>query len=103
MVKRQAAWLAVALAACGVSGHPDVLGFQSSPPRASGRIAAYSFEVVGEYVRPRDAYTQGLALHRDRLFESTGLYGASSLRETMLADGTQKVVRSRPLPDDVAL
>jgi glutaminyl-peptide cyclotransferase len=48
--------------------------------------------------RPHDpqAYTQGLLWHAGRLFESTGLYGASSLRE--VEPETGKVLRSTALP-----
>jgi glutamine cyclotransferase len=48
--------------------------------------------------RPHDprAYTQGLLWHDGRLFESTGLYGESSLREVQPETGA--VLRSTPLP-----
>ncbi|MBC8128548.1 MAG: glutaminyl-peptide cyclotransferase [Gloeobacteraceae cyanobacterium ES-bin-144] len=47
--------------------------------------------------RPHDAtaYTQGLQLKDGRLFESTGQYGESTLREIEPATG--KVLRKRPL------
>jgi|TARA_B100001750_G_scaffold202953_1_gene178494 glutamine cyclotransferase len=38
------------------------------------------------------AYTQGLEFHQGRLFESTGLYGNSTLREVNLSSGS--VIRS---------
>ncbi len=46
---------------------------------------------------PHDAaaYTQGLVWHRGRVFESTGLYGASSVREVALRTG--RVLRRRDL------
>jgi len=51
--------------------------------------------------RPHDAhaYTQGLLWHAGRLYESTGLYGASSLRE--VEPETGEVLRSTPLPAKV--
>ena len=39
-----------------------------------------------------DAYTQGLEFYQGRLFESTGLYGNSTLREVNLSTG--EVLRS---------
>lgn len=73
-----AAVICAALAACGKSD-PDVL----------------SYQVVS--TRPHDpqAYTQGFQLIEGRLFESTGQYGASSVREIEPATG--KVLRKRPL------
>jgi glutamine cyclotransferase len=55
-----------------------------------------SAEVVG--TRPHDpsAYTQGLQLHEGRLWESTGLYGQSTVREVNPASGV--VLRKHELP-----
>ncbi|MGA1193408.1 MAG: glutaminyl-peptide cyclotransferase [Kiritimatiellia bacterium] len=49
--------------------------------------------------RPHDpsAYTQGLQWHNGRLWESTGLYGQSSVREVDPATG--EVLRKSNLPD----
>jgi glutamine cyclotransferase len=45
------------------------------------------------------AYTQGLLYHDDSLYESTGLYGESTLRRLNPADGS--ILRLRPLPTEV--
>lgn len=47
----------------------------------------YGYEIVHSYPHDPDAFTQGLAWADGRLFESTGLLGRSSLRETELATG----------------
>ena len=44
------------------------------------------------------AYTQGLEFYNGRLFESTGIYGNSSLREVNLSTG--EVIRSIELSED---
>jgi glutaminyl-peptide cyclotransferase len=51
--------------------------------------------------RPHDgtAYTQGLQLFKGRLFESTGQYGQSTVRE--LAPATGEILRQRPLAKSV--
>src|SRR6478735_4152034 len=51
--------------------------------------------------RPHDdaAYTQGLQLVDGRLFESTGQYGESTVRE--LEPATGKILRKRPLANTV--
>ena len=57
------------------------------------------FEVVSTRTHDPDAYTQGLELANGRLFESTGQYGESTLRE--LDPATGKVLRKRPLAKTV--
>jgi glutamine cyclotransferase len=52
-------------------------------------------EVVAVHPHDPDAFTQGLLFHQGRLYESTGRYGRSDLREVDLESGT--VVRQRPL------
>ncbi|GLT35896.1 hypothetical protein SLA2020_103110 [Shorea laevis] len=48
----------------------------------------YSFEVVNEFPHDPDAFTQGLLYAgNDTLFESTGLYGRSSVRKVALPTG----------------
>ncbi|HEX6904466.1 MAG TPA: glutaminyl-peptide cyclotransferase [Thermoanaerobaculia bacterium] len=51
-------------------------------------------------VRPHDraAYTQGLLVHDGALYESTGLYGSSSVRQVDPATG--EVKRSRAVPQE---
>ncbi len=55
--------------------------------RADRAVAPIRPAVLGS--RPHDprAYTQGLLLYKGRLFESTGLYGGSSLREVDAKSG----------------
>lgn len=74
--------LAVSLASCQKSA-PDTLTYQ----------------IVS--IRPHDstAYTQGLQLLDGRLYESSGQYGESALREIDPADG--KILRKRPLAKNV--
>lgn len=72
---------ALALSACG-----------STVPQESVEILR---------ILPHDpgAYTQGLLLHEGRLFESTGTYGGSSLREVDLETG--EVLRLHALPEEL--
>lgn len=48
-------------------------------------------EVLASYPHDARAFTQGLLLHEGTLYESTGLYGQSTLRQVELATG--KVLR----------
>lgn len=55
----------------------------------------YGYEVVHAYPHDTDAFTEGLVFINNRLFESTGLNGQSTLREVDLATG--KILRAAPL------
>ena len=46
-----------------------------------------SAEIVAVYPHDTNAFTQGLVVHDGRLFEGTGQYGASTLREVTLETG----------------
>ncbi len=59
----------------------------------------FRFEVISTLTHDSDAYTQGLELSNGRLFESTGQYGESTVRE--LDPATGKVLRKRPLAKNV--
>ncbi|HEY7811056.1 MAG TPA: glutaminyl-peptide cyclotransferase [Allosphingosinicella sp.] len=59
-------------------------------------IAVYRCRVVARFPHDVSAFTQGLLWWGGRLFESTGLVGASTLREVRLEDGA--VLRSVPFP-----
>jgi len=52
-------------------------------------------EVVATFPHDSDAFTQGLVIYDGRLFEGTGQYGRSSLREVDLESG--RVERIAPL------
>lgn len=79
--RRFALFLALLLAACS----------SQLPYRAVG-------EVVTSYPHDPHAFTQGLAFDGSTLFESTGLYGHSSLRRVDLESG--RVERLRSLPQE---
>ena len=53
-------------------------------------------EVLASYPHDGGAFTQGLVLDNGTLYESTGLYGRSSLRQVELETG--KVLRRVDLP-----
>lgn len=55
------------------------------------QVTRYSVEVVNSYPHDFHAYTQGLFWHDGILYESTGLYGKSSLRIVDLESGELSV------------
>ena len=69
--------------------------------RGSGSIPAdmsphMTYEVINTYPHDPAAFTQGLVYHAGYLYESTGLYGESSLRKVALETG--EVLRRVDLP-----
>jgi glutamine cyclotransferase len=81
-------------------------GNQASPaaaapslPPAMPSVERLVVKVVASYPHDRSAFTQGLVWHDGRLYEGTGLVGASSLRLVDLASGA--VQRQVDLPAEV--
>ncbi|MEJ3656962.1 glutaminyl-peptide cyclotransferase [Actinomycetes bacterium KLBMP 9759] len=62
----------------------------------SARFEQLRPEVVGQVPHDATAFTQGLELHDGALYETTGIYGSSQLRE--LDPATGGVRRAVPLP-----
>ena len=58
-------------------------------------VVRWTPEVVATHPHDPNAFTQGLLFHDGRLFESTGRYGLSDVREVRLETGA--VVRARAL------
>ena len=67
-----------------------------APPAAANDAAPparLDFTVVASYPHDRHAYTQGLVYAAGALYESTGLYGRSTLRRVNLESGRPELVR----------
>lgn len=60
---------------------PPAIPFDSTTPRVSPHV-------IRSWPHDTAAYTQGLAIYRGRLFESTGLLGKSEVREVDVATGS---------------
>lgn len=65
-------------------------------PPAVPATPVYGFRVAANFPHDTEAFTQGLAFHQGRLFESVGGYGRSALREVDLRTG--RVLREHALP-----
>src|SRR5262245_5813050 len=63
---------------------------------ASAQSQPDTYQVINRYPHDPNAFTQGLFFQDGALFESTGLYGSSSLREVDLVTGT--VLRKVDVP-----
>jgi glutaminyl-peptide cyclotransferase len=69
----------------------------AAPLRAE--IPFLSYEVAAIYPHDTEAVTQGLVYRDGRLYESTGGYGRSTLREVALRTG--HIIRQHRLPSDL--
>jgi len=67
-----------------------------SSPFQPGRALVYTCEIIKTYPHDPEAFTQGLFIDRGYLYESTGLYGRSSIRKVELETG--KIISSKSLP-----
>lgn len=56
-------------------------------PETADTIHYYTYQIVNTYPHDRKAFTQGLLFYDGYLYESTGLYGQSSLRKVDLESG----------------
>lgn len=75
-----------------------VLGFSACSEAGTAGAPTYGYEVVNVYPHDAEAWTQGLAFHDGRLYESTGLYGRSSIRRVRLETG--EILQERALPPE---
>jgi glutamine cyclotransferase len=69
-------------AACGRNA-----GGTSSSGETPLEAPVYTFQVMGVWPHDTAAFTQGLEIHQGVLYESTGGYGSSSLRQVELQTG----------------
>lgn len=90
-----AALLWIAGTACG--GASDDAG--TPTPGGAQTAVRKRVEVVATHPHDVTAFTQGLLVHGDSIYESTGLNGRSSVRQVELGSG--RVLRSTPLPREL--
>ena len=64
---------------------------------ADQEVSYYTYTIVNTYDHDESAFTQGLVYDEGTLYESTGLYGFSTLRRVDLESG--EVLQSYTLPD----
>lgn len=64
---------------------------------SAGPTPVLGYQIVKTYPHDKAAYTQGLIFADGALYESTGLYGKSTLRKVDLETG--KVLQMVPIPD----
>lgn len=68
--------------------------FSSIPPDLGAQAG---YQVINRFPHDPQAFTQGLVYHEGEFYESTGLYGQSSLRKVALESGS--VLEILPIPE----
>jgi glutamine cyclotransferase len=84
-----------ALACVVLAATPDLKKASGKPPATSAGVARLKVKVLATKAHDAKAFTQGLLIEDGVLYESTGLYGASSVRRSELA--TQRPLARREL------
>lgn len=89
-------WIGLCVLAVAVAAG-SVWRVRAGDQPAASVAPVLSYRVVESFPHDPRAYTQGLVYAGETLFESTGKYGASTLRQVELATG--EVLRGVRLPD----
>ena len=84
-MKRQHLAIIVIITVALVIGSAAVVLLNNTPVNATP--VNYTYDVVNEYPHDQNAFTQGLVMEEGVLYESTGLYGGSTLRRVDLETG----------------
>jgi len=85
----QCYWVIIALLYQSYSPFLYAEELSASPP-------VYSYKIINIYPHDSNAFTQGLAIENNVLFEGTGLYGRSALRKVSLKSGQSMKIRVLP-------
>ena len=84
------------LALIALSAHAAAFAATATQPVPA--TVDYTYRVVAHFPHDTTAFTQGLLIAGGKLFESTGGYGASSIRLVQLESG--RVLRRQRLPEN---
>lgn len=76
----------------------DIDSHRSASVLVNSKIPTYTYEVKNSWPHDPTAFTQGLIYNEGMLWESTGLYGSSSLRKVELQTG--KVLQKLDVPKE---
>ncbi len=65
-----------------------LLALNLAGTQSSSTVVTYTYSIVNTYIHDANAFTEGLLYEDDVLYESTGLYGSSTLRIVNLQNGS---------------
>jgi glutaminyl-peptide cyclotransferase len=92
--RRSVAQLILSASALGVACDDP---YEQGPTIRDQPPESYTYQILNRYPHDPSAFTQGLSFTEGRLFEGTGLIGASSIREVEVTTG--EVKRALQVPD----
>jgi len=96
---RPASWMLVIFVTILLAVSPGCQGSSTGAGSIPETLSpAMTYEVINAYPHDPTAFTQGLIYHNGYLYESTGLYSQSSLRQVELVTG--EVLQQVNLPPD---
>jgi len=78
------------------SSNVEASAIKKSKLQATTRVVA---SILAEYQHDSQAFTQGLVIYRNNLYESTGMYGQSTLRQVDLNTGN--VIKKISFPSNI--
>ena len=93
-----AAVVVVALLLAGLVWAAWLNSEQTSNQQGSEGVVEYTYSIVATFPHDTSAYTEGLVFANGSLYESTGNYGSSSLRQVSLENGS--VLQQVMLPSE---
>ncbi|WP_032404928.1 glutaminyl-peptide cyclotransferase [Rhodococcoides fascians] len=99
MTVRARTFAAVLTSALAVTACSSPSGSTTAAPTTSDSVPTLTADVVREYDRGDDAFTQGFEIDGDVLYEGTGLEGSSFVRRTSLENMTE--LERVDLPSDL--
>ncbi|WP_373454531.1 glutaminyl-peptide cyclotransferase [Rhodococcus sp. 15-649-2-2] len=99
MTVRARTFAAVLISALAVTACSSPSGSTTAAPTTSDSVQTLTADVVREYDRGDDAFTQGFEIDGDVLYEGTGLEGSSFVRRTSLENMTE--LERVDLPSDL--
>ncbi|WP_037155981.1 glutaminyl-peptide cyclotransferase [Rhodococcoides fascians] len=99
MTVRARTFAAVLISALAATACSSPSGSTTAAPTTSDSVPTLTADVVREYDRGDDAFTQGFEIDGDVLYEGTGLEGSSFVRRTSLENMTE--LERVDLPSDL--
>jgi glutamine cyclotransferase len=90
---------AIFLAIASFALVPSLAANAANNQTQSSPIPVYGYKIINVYPHDKTAYTEGLVYDGKTLYESTGLYGKSTLRQVDLKTGL--VLKLYRLSDEV--
>jgi len=100
IIKRSVILLLLILTVSLLSCQRETISIPTPAQESSSqdRITNYTYRIVNRYPHDNKAFTQGLTFENGYLYESTGLYGFSSIRQVDLQTG--QILQIRALPQE---